>query len=80
MFPVILLPFWTNPIALIFPPTWALDALRYNSIPGYAGFSWGFGWDLVGAVGTTVVYLALAGSVFHRVERHVIEVGNLDHY
>ena len=80
MFPVVLLPFWTNPIALVFPPTWALDALRYNSIPGYSGFSWGFGWDVVGAVATTAVYLVLAGSVFHRVERHVIEVGNLDHY
>ncbi len=80
MFPVVLLPLWTNPVALVFPPTWALDALRYNSIPGYVGFSWGFYWDLVGAVATTAVYLLLAGSVFHRVERHVIEVGNLDHY
>ncbi len=77
MFPVVLLPFWTNPIALVFPPTWALDALRYNSIPGYVGFSWGFEWDLVGAVVTTAVYLAIAGTVFHRVERHVLEVGNL---
>ena len=50
MFPVVLLPFWTNPIALIFPPTWALDALRYFSIPGYVGFGWGLQWDLVGAV------------------------------
>jgi len=80
MFPVVLLPFWTNPIALIFPPTWALDALRYLAIPGYQGFSWGFGWDLLGAVGTTAVYLAIAGTVFHRVERHVLEVGNLSDY
>ncbi len=80
MFPVVLLPFWTNPLALFFPPTWALDALRYNSIPGYVGFSWGFGWDLVGAVATTAVYLAIAGTVFHRVERHVLEVGNLSDF
>jgi ABC-2 type transport system permease protein len=76
MVPVILLPFWSNPISLIFPPTWALDALRYAVIPGYQGLSWGIGWDLVGAVGTTAVYLAIAGTVFHRVERHVLEVGN----
>jgi ABC-type polysaccharide/polyol phosphate export permease len=80
MFPVVLLPFWTNPVALFFPPTWALDALRYASIPGYVGFSWGFWPDVVGAVATTAVYLTVAGTLFHRVERHVLEVGNLDHY
>lgn len=80
MFPVVLLPFWTNPIGLLFPPTWALDALRYASIPGYTGFGWGLGWDLVGAVGTTAVYLGIAGLVFTRVERHVLEVGNMSDY
>jgi len=80
MFPVVLLPFYTNPVSLVFPPTWGLDALRYLSIPGYHGFAWGFWWDLVGAVGTTLVYLATAGIVFHRVERHVLEVGNLSYY
>jgi ABC-type polysaccharide/polyol phosphate export permease len=80
MFPIVLLPFWTNPASLFFPPTWALDALRYAAIPGYQGLSWGLGWDLVGAVATTVTYLAIAGAVFHRVERHVLEVGNLADY
>jgi ABC-2 type transport system permease protein len=80
MFPVVILPFWTNPIALVFPPTWALDALRYASIPGYVGFGWGFWPDLAGGVATTAVYLLVAGTLFHRVERHVLEVGNLDHY
>ncbi len=80
MFPVVLLPFWTNPIALLFPPSWALDALRYLSIPGYVGFGWGFWVDVAGAVGTTLVYVAIAGSVFHRVERHVLAEGNLSEY
>jgi ABC-2 type transport system permease protein len=80
MFPVVLLPFWTNPIALLFPPTWALDALRYVSIPGYVGFGWGWEWDLVGAVGSTLAYAGIAGGIFHRVERHVLEVGNLSDY
>lgn len=78
MFPVVLLPFWTNPISLVLPPTWALDALRYLEIPGYQGFSWGFWGDIAGAVGTTVLYLVVAGTVFRRVERHVLEVGNLN--
>jgi ABC-type polysaccharide/polyol phosphate export permease len=80
MFPVVLLPFWTNPIALFFPPTWAVDALRYLAIPGYVGFGWGFWVDLAGAVGTTLVYLAIAGTVFHKVERHVLENGSLSWY
>lgn len=80
MFPVVLLPFWTNPVALLFPPTWALDALRYLSIPGYVGFGWGWQWDLVGAVLTTAVYLGVAGTIFHRVERHVLEAGSMGWY
>ncbi len=80
MFPVVLLPFFTNPISLLFPPTWGLDALRYLSIPGYRGFEWGFWGDLLGAVATTTAYLGFAGMVFYRVERHVLEEGNLSEY
>jgi ABC-2 type transport system permease protein len=80
MFPVILLPFWTTPFALVLPPTWALDALRYATLPGYQGFGWGMGWDLVGALGVSLVYLGVAGGLFRRVERHVLEVGNLSEY
>ncbi len=80
MFPVVILPFWTNPIALVFPPTWALDALRYLAIPGYVGFAWGFWPDLLGAVATTVVYVAVAGAIFRRVELHVLAKGNLSDY
>lgn len=77
MFPIVLLPFWSNPVALLLPPTWALDALRYLAVPGYQGLSWGFWGDIAGAVGTTAVYLAIAGTVYGRVEKHVLEVGNL---
>lgn len=80
MFPVVILPFFAWPVSLFFPPTWALDALRYLAIPGYHGFGWGFGWDLVGAIGSTAAYLTIAGTVFHRVERHVLEEGNLSDY
>jgi ABC-2 type transport system permease protein len=80
MFPIIFLPFWSNPISLIFPPTWAVDAIRYVAIPGYQGLPWGAGWDVVGAVATTAVYLAIAGIVFSRVERHVLIHGSLADY
>jgi ABC-2 type transport system permease protein len=80
MFPVILLPFWTTPVALLLPPTWALDALRYATLPGYVGFGWGMGWDIVGGLAVSAVYLAIAGTIFTRVERHVLEVGNLSEY
>lgn len=80
MFPVILLPFWVTPVSLIFPATWALDALRYASIPGYGGLPWGFTGDLAGALGLTLVYLAIAGTLFHRVERHVLSAGTADEY
>jgi len=80
MFPVVILPFWTSPIALFFPPTWALDALRYLSIPGYVGFGWGFWVDILGAVVTSLVYLGVAGTIYHRVERHVLSQGDLGWY
>ncbi|MGI0132398.1 MAG: ABC transporter permease [Thermoplasmata archaeon] len=80
MFPIVLLPFWSTPISLLFPPTWALDALRIHSIPNYQGLPWGFTGDLLGAMATTAIYLAIAGTVFRRVERHVLEVGNLSDY
>lgn len=80
MFPVVLLPFWVSPFALVLPPTWALDALRYASLPGYHGFGWGLSGDLLGAVATMLVYLAIAGSVYHRVEQHVLSVGNLQEF
>jgi ABC-2 type transport system permease protein len=78
MFPIILLPFWSNPVSLLFPPTWSLDALRYLSVPGYQGLSWGYWWDLVGAVASTLVYLGVAGSLFRHVEKHILTVGNLE--
>ena len=80
MVPVVLLPFIGSYAGLFFPPTWALDALRAATIPGYQALAWGFWWDVVGGVATTAVYLAIAGVVFHRVERHVLEVGNMSDY
>ena len=77
MFPVVILPFWSNPVSLLFPPTWALDALRYVAMPGYQGFSWGLVGDTIGAIVTTAIYLVIAGTVFSRVEKHVLESGNL---
>ena len=80
MFPIVLLPFWSTPISLIFPPTWALDALRILIIPGYHGLSGGFFGDLFGAVATTSIYLGIAGTIFRKVERHILELGNLQEW
>lgn len=80
MFPVVLLPFWSTPAALFFPPTWALDGLRYLAIPGYQGLWWGFYGDLAGALATTGAYFAVAGAVFRRVEHRVLEIGDLSDY
>ena len=80
MFPVVLLPFWSNPISLVLPPTWALDALRYAIFPHYVGFSWGFWGDIAGAVATTAIYLGFAGAIFRHVERRVLEIGNLSEF
>jgi ABC-2 type transport system permease protein len=80
MFAIVLLPLWTNPLSLLFPPTWAVDALRYSSVPSYQGLSWGFVGDLVGALGTTAAYIVVAIAVFRRVERHVLEAGTTDEY
>ncbi|HYK93841.1 MAG TPA: ABC transporter permease [Thermoplasmata archaeon] len=77
MFPVVILPFWSNPVSLLFPPTWALDALRYIAVPGYHGFSWGLTGDTIGAIVSTGIYLVIAGTVFSRVEKHVLESGDL---
>ena len=80
MFPVVLLPFWTTPLSLLFPPTWALDALRYVGVPGYRGLSWGLLPDLVGALVLSVAYAAAAALLFERVVRHVLAQGTADEY
>ncbi|MCI4347499.1 MAG: ABC transporter permease [Thermoplasmata archaeon] len=80
MFAIVLLPFWTNPISLLFPPTWAVDALRYVGLQGYQGLRWGLVGDIAGALGLTGVYIGAAVLVFRRVERHVLEAGTADEY
>ena len=80
MFPVILLPFWASPISLIFPATWAVDALRVVGIPGYQGLGFGLTGDLLGTLATSVLYVAISVAVFRRVEHHLLEAGTADEY
>ena len=74
MFPVVLLPFWATPVGLaVLSADVGVDALRVLAIPGYSGFALGVRpatWP--GPSGTTLVYLSIAGTVFHKVERHVL--------
>ena len=80
MFPVILLPFWVSPFSLAFPATWAVDALRYVGIPGYQGLPFGLTGDLLGTLGTSLAYLAVALGVFRWVEHHLLEAGTASDY
>jgi ABC-2 type transport system permease protein len=80
MFAVVLLPLWTSPVSLLFPPTWAVDALRYASLPKYQGLGWGFTGDMIGALLLTGGYVLAAVLVFRRVERHILEAGTADEY
>ena len=75
MFPVALLPGWTLPVSLAFPPTWALDALRSATFPGYGGLPWGLTGDLLGTVGLSVLYLAVSVGLYRYVTRHLAEKG-----
>lgn len=77
MFPVAYLPFWLLPVSLAFAPTWVIDATRYADVAGYSGLTWGLWGDLVGSVAIIAVYLALATWIFRRVERHVMEKGDV---
>jgi len=77
MFSVALLPVWLLPFSLIFPPTWAVDALRYAVVAGYVGLSWGFVGDIFGAAVLTAVYLSAASWLFTKVEVHVVSRGDI---
>ncbi len=68
MFPIALLPFWTQPVSYILGPTWGIDAMRYAADPAYAGMGFGYGLDLVVLVLSLVGYLAIGFYLFLLVE------------
>ena len=70
----------TPTISLIFPATWAVDALRVVGIPGYQGLGFGLTGDLLGTLATSVLYVVISVAVFRRVEHHLLEAGTADEY
>jgi hypothetical protein len=76
MFPIALLPFWTNPLSLSLGPTWGIDAIRYGALEGYEGFGIGYWADIGIMFMISVAYLAAAFYLFGVVERRAREDAN----
>jgi ABC-2 type transport system permease protein len=89
MFPIAILPFWTNPLSLSLAPTWGIDAIRiaagYNpqglwsaslgelSLTGYL-------LDVGIMIALALLYLALAWRLFKVVEYRARVSGNLGRF
>jgi ABC-2 type transport system permease protein len=62
VFPILLLPFWTNPVSYALPPYWAAVALHGTSSATIAAI------DLVGAwamlIGTSILLVALTARLY----------------
>ena len=72
MFPIALLPFWTNPLSLSLGPTWGIDAIRYSAL-GTTQFSFveGYWADLAIMILLSFAYLAVAVVLFGWLDRKV---------
>ncbi len=68
MFPIALLPFWTQPISFALGPTWGIDAMRYASDLSYTGMGFGYWLDILVVLATTAVYVAIGFWLFILVE------------
>jgi ABC-2 type transport system permease protein len=80
MFPIVLLPFWTHPVAYLLGPTWGIEAIRWAAgeeslaltfwvgIIGQENIFLVFWLDLGMMLLITVVYVALAIYLFKKVE------------
>lgn len=78
MFPILILPSWTRPFSLVFPATWALQALRDATFPGYTsvyGLSWGFTGDLVGTAVLSVAYVVISVGLYRHVVHYLADQG-----
>ena len=80
MFPIALLPFWSHPISLSLGPTWGIDALRYAANVTYVGMGFGYWWDIVVLVVSTIAYLAIGFWLFIVVENKARREASLMEY
>jgi len=77
MFPIALLPYWTHPLSLSLGPSWGIDAIRYSALPDYAGFTAGYGIDLIIMVLLSAAYLGASVFLFKTVEKRAREGASL---
>jgi ABC-2 type transport system permease protein len=85
MFPVALLPFWTQPAAYILGPTWGIDAIRLTASRDYLTQTFWVGMDANTAIlldlgimiAISLVYAAMAAALFKAVEKKARTSGSL---
>ena len=81
MFPIALLPFWTNPLSLSLAPTWGIDAIRYAALDGYPhGFSAGYWGDLLALALLSLFYLTVSIWLYKAVDKRARKTANLMRY
>jgi ABC-2 type transport system permease protein len=80
MFPIALLPFWSQGFSFALGPTWGIDAMRYAAYTSYTGMGFGYWFDILVVMLSTVVYLAIGFWLFIVVERKVRRDATLMEY
>jgi len=81
MFPIALLPFWTQPLAFSLGPTWGIDAIRYAALSDYSsGLTPGYWGDLAIMAVLSVCYLLIAVWLFKQVDYRARRDANLGRY
>ena len=79
--PITLLPEWTNPISMILPPTWGVEALRASAIEGYSTvFGFGMWGNTLICILVSLVYVLIARAVMSRIVREVQKTGSFAGY
>lgn len=80
MFPIALLPFWSQPLSLSLGPTWGIDAMRYAASAAYTGMGFGFWPDLGVVFASTLAYLIIGFWLFIVVEKKARRDASLGEY
>lgn len=79
--PITLLPSFLQPISMVLPPTWGVEALRASALTGYETV---FGFGMYGNVAicmiATVVLCMIAKWLMNRMVNNVLETGSFTRY
>ncbi len=81
MFPIALLPYWTNPLSQSLAPTWGIDAIRYAALGNYDyGFSTGYWGDILVLGALSLIYLTISIWLYRAVDVRARKTANLMRY